>query len=252
MPNQERVCFKNGFGGGIEGLHIADMIHEHEYPILEFDPAERAVINPAEVYKPVDVSERCVMFFSRDVVDKIAATHNARVVFTEKGVYGSSHIYEFMHNGRPVAFFHPFVGAPFAAAFLEIAIALGCRKFIACGGAGVLDRSIAVGDITVPSAAVRDEGVSYHYLPPGRQVNASPQAVKAICSVLDDRKISYRVGKTWTTDAIFRETESKIKLRKQQGCITVEMEAAALFAENLRRYIENRPLLNRIDREQGY
>jgi len=206
------------------------MVDAQEFPILEFDPDKRAVINPSEVYKSMDISEHCVICFFREVVEQIAGTHKARIVFTEKGVYGSSHIYEFEHEGQPVAFFHPFVGSPFAAAFLEIAIAVGCKKFIVCGGAGVLDRDIPVGDLIVPTAAIRDEGVSYHYLPPARQVDADPKAIDAIISTLEGHKRPYRIGKTWTTDAIFRETEAKVKRRKQEGCITVEMEAAALFA----------------------
>ncbi len=201
-----------------------------KYPILEFDPAARAVINPSDVYKPVEVSEHCVICFFKDVVDRIAADHKARVVFTEKGVYGSSHIHELAHDGKPIAFFHPFVGAPFAAAFLEVAIAIGCRKFVVCGGAGVLDRDIPVGDIIVPTAAVRDEGVSYHYLEPGREVTVNAKAVETIAATLNEYKRPYRLGKTWTTDAIFRETEAKVKRRKEDGCITVEMEAAALLA----------------------
>ena len=58
---------------------------------------------------------------------------------------------------------------------LEEAIALGCRKFVACGGAGVLDRSIDLGYLIVPTVAIRDEGTSYHYLPPGREVEPSPE-----------------------------------------------------------------------------
>ncbi len=206
------------------------MTDANEYPILEFDPEKRSIIDPSDVYEPIDISEHCIICFFRDVVEHVAKTHKARVVFTEKGVYGSSNIYEFEHNGKPVAFFHPFVGAPFAAALLEIAIALGCTKFIAYGGAGVLDRNIPVGGFIVPNAAIRDEGVSYHYLPPGRQVAANVQAINTITSTLDEHKESYRIGKTWTTDAIFRETDSKVKLRKSEGCIAVEMEAAALFA----------------------
>jgi uridine phosphorylase len=199
------------------------MGNDNDYPILEFDPAKRAVINPSEVYKPLDISEHCVICFFREVVEQVAE-------ITERGVHGETHIYEFTHEGQPVAFLYPLVGAPFAAAFLEVAIAIGCRKFVVCGGAGVLDRNIPVGDIIVPDAAIRDEGVSYHYLPPGRQIDAEPKTVDAITSTLDDHAKSYRIGKTWTTDAIFRETEAKIKHRKAEGCITVEMEAAAMFA----------------------
>jgi uridine phosphorylase len=113
---------------------------------------------------------------------------------------------------------------------LEEMIALGCRKFVACGGAGVLDKEIAVGHIVVPATAVRDEGTSYHYLPSGREVGASPEGVAAIEQTLKRHGVPYIVGKTWTTDAPYRETPAKVRLRKSEGCVTVEMEAAAFFA----------------------
>jgi uridine phosphorylase len=113
---------------------------------------------------------------------------------------------------------------------LEEVIALGCRNFIACGGAGVLNRELAMGHLVVPTAAVRDEGTSYHYLAPSREVSASPSAVDAIEQTLQRRNIDYILGKTWTTDAIYRETRARMALRRGEGCITVEMEAAALFA----------------------
>jgi len=68
-----------------------------------------------------------------------------------------------------LAFFHPGVGAPLAAGLLEEVIAFGCRKFIACGGCGVLEKDIAVGNLIVVPGAIRDEGVSYHYLPLDRE-----------------------------------------------------------------------------------
>jgi uridine phosphorylase len=94
----------------------------------------------------------------------------------------------------------------------------------------VLNREIALGHLVVPSSALRDEGTSYHYLPPSREVDASPEAVRAIQQTLDDAGVPYVTGKTWTTDAIYRETSTKIARRREEGCLTVEMEAAAFFA----------------------
>src|SRR5260370_38730361 len=80
--------------------------------------------------------------------------------------------YELDLQGRRLAVFHPGVGAPLAAAFLEEMIAIGSRKFTVCGGAGVLRSEIAVGHVLGPPVAGRDEGTSYHYRPPGREVAA--------------------------------------------------------------------------------
>ena len=65
---------------------------------------------------------------------------------------------------------------------------------------------------------------------PGREVNASPDGIAAIERVLKKHRHDYIVAKTWTTDAPYRETPSKVQLRKSEGCLTVEMEAAAFFA----------------------
>ena len=205
-------------------------MHRREYPILEFDPNRRAIIEPSEVIRPIDIAEHCVACFHKDVVEHVAATSGARTVFEDKGVYGSNPYFQFEHNGQPVVFFFPLMGASISAAFLEMAIALGCRKFIVCGGAGVLDRDIPVGAFIVPNAAIRDEGTSYQYIEAGREIIADPEVVKTITSALDERGERYQVGKIWTTDGLFRETPARIAARKEEGCVAVEMEAAALLA----------------------
>ena len=132
--------------------------------------------------------------------------------------------------GRRLAVVPPGVGAPAAAARLEHMIALGCRKFIACGGAGTLDSAITVGHIVVPDSAIRDEGTSYHYLKAAREVAPTPRALAAIEAELRENNHEYIRGKTWTTDAVYRETRARMNRRQREGCLVVEMEAAAFFA----------------------
>lgn len=203
---------------------------QNTYPILEYDSASEAFIEPGRLLKPIDVAERCVVCFFQDVLNDVIASQSARRVYTLRSEMGEHPLYEMEIDGSRLAFFHPGVGAPLAAGLLEEAIALGCRKFVACGGAGVLDSALAVGHVIVPASAVRDEGTSYHYLPPAREVSASPEVVAAIEQTLRRHHVEYLVSKTWTTDAIYRETPAKISLRRSEGCVAVEMEAAAFFA----------------------
>ncbi len=200
------------------------------YPILEFDPALEAFIEPSKIIRARDLPEHCVICFFREVIDQIIAEHGAKVMVENRWEDGPHHIYEISYQHQRLAFFHPGVGAPIAAGLFEEAIAFGCRKFIACGGCGVLEKNIDVGHIVVVSGAVRDEGVSYHYLPPDREVTADEKGVQALTGKLDDRGVPYRVGKTWTTDAPYRETPNQIAKRREEGCLTVEMESAALMA----------------------
>lgn len=200
------------------------------FPILEFDPAREAVLEPSDIIKPKDISEYCVLCFFREVIEKVVSEYPVRIIKVLNSELAKHPVYEMDFEGKRIAFFHSPVGAPFAAAALEEIIALGCRKFIACGGAGVLDTSIHCGKIVVPVSALRDEGLSYHYLPPSREVEADPAALQAIKEILELHKADYLLTKTWTTDAVYRETREIINRRKAEGCLTVEMEAAAFFA----------------------
>ncbi len=200
-----------------------------EFSILEFDPERRAMIEP-EPNRSIDIAEHCVVCFFQDVITALRESGRIREVWLLGSEMGTHPVYELDVGNRRVALFHPGVGAPLAAAFLDEVIGLGCRKFIACGGAGVLVGEIAMGHLVVPTAAVRNEGVSYHYLPPAREVGASPIGVAAIEATLREQGASYLLGKTWTTDAIYRETPGKVRRRREEGCLTVEMEAAAFFA----------------------
>jgi uridine phosphorylase len=199
-----------------------------EYPILEFDPTSKAVLEPSEHVDRMDIPERCVICFFRDVIDGLLEAGKIKQIAESHSEMATHPVY--VLNDRPIALFHPGVGAPLAVGLLEETIARGCNKFIVCGGCGVLDKEIAVGHLVVPTSAIRDEGTSYHYLAPDRVAEPHPAAVAAICKILDAHAIPYLTGKTWTTDAFYRETPNKVSARKAEGCLTVEMEAASLFA----------------------
>lgn len=201
-----------------------------DFPILEFDPTPKAIIEPEEQVNSLDVPKHCVLTFFLEVLDKLHSQGKAKIITTHNWADAGRHLYELEFQGKRFAAIHPGVGASLTCGILEEIIARGCRKFIACGGCGVLDRDIVVGGFVVPTAAIRDEGTSYHYLPPDREVHPSPEAVRAIVKVLSDHEIPHRLGKTWTTDAPYRETPRKVQRRRAEGCLTVEMEAAAFFA----------------------
>ena len=201
------------------------------YPILEFDPTQKAIIEPVEQVSAIsNIPEHCVITFFREVLDKLHEQGQAKIITTHRWADADRHIYEIKFQGQRFAAINPGVGSALACGILEEVIARGCRKFIACGGCGVLDQEINVGGLIVPTAALRDEGTSYHYLPPGREVQPGSEAVSAIKEVLSAQKIPYCLGKTWTTDAPYRETPEKVRRRRAEGCIAVEMEAAGFFA----------------------
>lgn len=199
-------------------------------PLSEHDDTPQAFIEPSEQIARRDVPEACVITFFGDVVDRLVERRGARVLAENRWEDGPHPLLEVEHDGRRLAVLRSGVGAPLAGALLEEVIALGCRSFMVCGGAGALHEDLTLGHFVVVSAALRDEGTSFHYLPPGRQIEADPEARRTLERVLASRRAPYVSGLTWTTDAPYRETPKKIAARRDEGCLTVEMEAAALAA----------------------
>lgn len=199
-------------------------------PILENDTVSASKLEPSRIIAPREVPEHCVISFFREVNEKVATEKQAKVAVANRWEDGEHPLYEIEHRGRRLAFFHPGVGAPLAAGLLEEVIAFGCKKFVVIGGAGVLEKGLAVGKLILVESAVRDEGVSYHYLAPDREIQAQQPALAAIRAALVTRRVPFVNGKTWTTDAPYRETQAVIDARRAEGCLTVEMEAAALLA----------------------
>jgi len=202
------------------------------YPILEHDEDRAAILNPDpfRFNAGPPVPSIAVLCFFQDVLVSLVENQELKEVGYLRSEMGRHPVYRYEQGGKPVTVFHPGVGAPLAAAFLDELIASGVTKYIVCGGCGSLDRKIDAGHPIILTSAIRDEGVSYHYLPPSREVKAHPRAIDALQRVFTEAGIEYRLGKTWTTDAIYRETAGKRKLRIAEGCEVVEMEAAAFFA----------------------
>ncbi|HNV69334.1 MAG TPA: nucleoside phosphorylase [Candidatus Ozemobacteraceae bacterium] len=202
---------------------------KREFPILEFDEAREAVLNP-RAKKGKTLPDRAVLCFFREVVERWARERQARVAHRITWEHGTHRIFEIEWNGSRIAFLQPGVGAPMAAGIMEELIPYGVRTFVACGGAGTLRSELCVGHIILPSAAIRDEGTSYHYLPPSREIAAQPDVQTSLRRLLEERGVPYVEGKAWTTDAPYRETKAKVELRKAEGCVAVEMEMAAMLA----------------------
>lgn len=177
-----------------------------------------------------DVPAVVVACFFGDVVERLAKERQARLVTRLTAEHGRHAVWEIDHLSTRLAFFQPGLGAPLSAAFLEEMIEYGSETVVVCGGCGALDPHLALGQVIIVSAALRDEGTSFHYLPPSRTVSADRGVVAALESLLSRRGVPCTTGTTWTTDAFYRETRAKVARRREEGCVIVEMEAAALIA----------------------
>jgi uridine phosphorylase len=199
-------------------------------PLFDFDPDPRGIIEPSERFAAGKLPERAVLSFFPKALDALCAREQAQTVLKLESIGVYHEVRQIQRGGQPVALFLSGVSSALAGGFLEELIALGVRKVMVCGGAGVLDSAIAQGHVLLPTEAVREEGLSYHYLPADRPAKPGAQALAALKQALDARKVPHLDVKTWTTDGLYRETRGKIARRKAEGCLAVEMEAAGLFA----------------------
>jgi uridine phosphorylase len=133
-------------------------------------------------------------------------------------------------GGAPISIQRLPVGAPMAASAFELLIESGARTFIVAGIAGSLTPNVPIGGIVIPTGALREEGTSYHYLPPDVEPVPDAELTEALVVAAEARGITPGVGRVWTTDAIFREMGWKVRRYSAAGILAVEMELSALLA----------------------
>lgn len=188
------------------------------------DPLDNgpALIEPSRRFPEAKLPETCVLCFFEEVLESLEGPW-LEGLGSEIGARRVRVL-----DDQVVCF--PGIGGPVAAATLEELIALGCRRFVCCGGAGSLQPELQLGHLVLVDRALRDEGLSHHYLSPDTWVEADADLLARGQHVLNSSGVPFQVGASWTTDALYRETPDRIARRKAQGCLTVEMEAAALMA----------------------
>ena len=193
-----------------------------------FDPVSSEIIDPYQAIRPVEgFPERVLVCFTYKFAELIAQKTNAREISVLKGGRIIP-IYQCEYKGHTFAFYHTLLGGAATAGLLEEIFAKGAQKALFFGSCGSLDNDLTAGKLIVPTAAYRDEGVSYHYAPASDFIDI-PTAER-LCGIFDSLKIPCAKTKTWTTDAIYRETEQNMRRRKAEGCGVVEMECASVMA----------------------
>ena len=194
----------------------------------EFDDAPEAKLNPANFVTEKFQTDKLVITFFPEVMDRLA--EDGQIVL-ERTIPGENPVPIYRFTEEPdVLLTLGQVGCPACAGNLDEFHAMGVTKVMFCGGGGVLDRNIEVGQLLLVDGAIRDEGFSYHYLPPSRVVYTDPAVTEKVRRYLDENRVPYLRGLVWTTDAIFRETPDRIARRKEEGAKIVEMEQAGCIA----------------------
>ena len=193
-----------------------------------FDNQSEAIIEPA-VNPNAPCVDACIMTFSHEIERHVLESYPCRKAGSFWFATGETPVYLLDWQGRTFAFFKTYVGAPACVGTVEDSFSvIRTQNYVVFGGAGCLDRKIAHGKVMIPTEAYRDEGTSYHYAPASDWIRIRNSA--RVARFMEESGIPHVQGRTWTTDSFYRETRNHFEKHREQGCISVEMECAALQA----------------------
>ena len=205
------------------------MIFKNEIPILEFDTDKTSVIAPTHEKLDLKLPRKAVFAFLGEYVEEFAKQNGCVRVGEFTSETKDYPLYVCNRGGTDILICQAPVGAAPSTQILDWMIGYGVREIISSGACGAL-ADFEENEFLVPVRALRDEGTSYHYMPPSRFVNVNIKALNAIEKALEKCGLPYREVTTWSTDGFYRETAEKVQYRKSEGCETVEMECSALAA----------------------
>ena len=170
-----------------------------------------------------------IFTFSHEIEKYVISAYYCRKIGELSSACGNTSVYLLRYHGREFGFFRTWVGAPACIGAIEdLPAVLDTDRIIYFGGAGCLDKKITRGKVMIPTEAYRDEGTSYHYAPASDYICI--KNCEIVREFMEKNHIPYVMGRTWTTDAFYRETVRNFEKHKADGCISVEMEGSAVQA----------------------
>jgi len=129
-----------------------------------------------------------------------------------------------------------YYGASAAAVNLEDLVSAGAENFIFVSYSRPLAEEMKAGSIVLPTRSVRDEGTSFHYLKPAKQVIGNTSIEKGLLEELKKNSLKAKMGLTWTTDAPFSKVRKTSEIVNSKALV-IDNDTAALFAVSRYRQI---------------
>ncbi len=205
-------------------LKTIPLLNNKEYAESLLREARRQKNIPLET-----IPQICILDPDGDIVANLLREGKTRL--NETWACYHTKLYDFICDGIEFGIIGCAVGASFAVLVAEELFACGCQLLISITSAGQivsLDKPLPY--FVLIEKALRDEGTSYHYLPPSQYSHIDKKLFEVLNYGVEESSIDISVGASWTTDAPFRETKLAIEYASSHGILAVEMEAAALYA----------------------
>jgi uridine phosphorylase len=219
------LCYTKGFMSQ-SPLPLLD--HPHKQASAFTPEALTAAVRDERGLQANPVPPVCVLEFDGDLTDWLVSTGIAQPCSDWACFHTTMYVLEV--DGFSCGIVPRTIGGPYAVLIAEQLAATGARIVFGLTSAGRVSSSLPVPCLVVATQAIRDEGTSYHYLPPEPIVESRPDVVEDLLSEMRTIGLPVSAGMVWTTDAPYRETPQQLKQHSQAGALAVEMQAASLFA----------------------
>lgn len=199
--------------------------------MIIYDPSPETSFAPCDLKFDIK-TDKCLLVFDDEIWEDYILPNKNLESFPVKNTSGRIFdTYRYLEiNNEKILLVYPTTGSAGSVCDVELLIASGIKDFIAFGTCGRLDKNIAKNTIILPTAAYREEGTSYHYLPDSNEIEIDKSILQKAEDIFNKTDLVTIEGKIWTTDAVYRETFGKIKLMQERGCLGVDMELSALLA----------------------
>ena len=199
---------------------------------IEFDNDKGAIINPFG-FKDKKIPTIAISCYTQRIIDSLIKKYDGKLL----GKVSKTPIYKIKYNKKEYTVFLSPIGSPWAVMVLEDLISMGLKKIIYFGTCGVLDNTKEY-EILIPTKSRREEGTSYHYIKNKKYIEINPKYKEEFIELLNKENLDYKLCKSWTTDAPYRETKNKVEKYLNLGITTVEMESSALATIGIYRNID--------------
>jgi len=195
-----------------------------------YDIETEPIISLGDFYgEPRHLIDVCLVIFSYEIYEHLLSTFECEKIAELGACNGKIPIYKMNYKGKDIGFYLTGIGSAVASCLCyEASWATGATKFIMFGSCGSLDREKTNGKFIVPTESYRGEGCSYYYAPPADYIEI--KNCHKLADIFEELDVPHVLGRNWTTDSMLRETKGLVAKRKEEGCISVEMELAGVQA----------------------
>lgn len=195
-----------------------------------FDKSE-VLFGPKDFYgEKKNLCDKCVIIFSEVIFEYMLETYEHEQAGIIRCCNGVTAVYVFEIDEMKIAGYLSHIGSALAGSdVIDANWLTGADKFIMFGSVGSLDCNATDGKFVIPTAAYREEGLSYHYSAPTDYVEI--KNAKAVKAIFDELNLPSVTGKVWTRNGVTYNLEKMMSdIHRQEPSVVAQIIKASIIS----------------------